>query len=132
MQQHMTQCQMKALCEALAVSRSGYRAWLHRPVNPYKEALKETVSISYSAHKARAGAPSITAEIKAKSFNVSVRTVGRIMQRLGLRARGCRKFKRTTDSNHKYGASPNLLERQFTATRPNQVWVGDITYIRTD
>jgi len=132
MQQHITQYRMKSLCEALSVSLSGYRAWLHRPVNPYKEALKETVSISYRAHKARAGAPSITAEIKAKGFNMSVRTVGRMMQRLGLRARGCRKFKRTTDSNHKYGASPNLLERQFTATRPNQVWVVDITYIRTD
>lgn len=132
MQQHITQYRMKSLCEALSVSRSGYRAWLHRPVNPYKEVLKETASISYRAHKARAGAPSITAEIKAKGFNVSARTVGRIMQRLGLRSRGCRKFKRTKDSNHKYGASPNLLDRQFTVARPNQVWVGDITYIRTD
>ena len=132
MQQHITQYRMKALCEALCVSRSGYRAWLHRPVNAYKLAFKEAVSASYRSHKARAGAPSIAAEIKVKGFNVSVRTVGRIMQRLGLRARGCRKFKRTTDSNHKYGASPNLLERQFTVTRPNQVWVGDITYIRTD
>ena len=132
MQQHITQYRMKALCEALSVSRSGYRAWIHRPVNTYKLVFKEVVSISYRAHKARAGAPSITAEIKAKGFNVSVRTVGRIMQSLGLRARGCRKFKRTTDSNHKYGASPNMLDRQFTVTRPNQVWVGDITYIRTD
>ncbi len=132
MQQHITQYRMKALCEALSVSRSGYRAWLHRPVNTYKLAFKEAVSVSYRAHKARAGAPSIAAEIKAKGFNVSVRTVGRIMQRLGLRARGCRKFKCTTDSNHKYGASPNLLDRQFTVIRPNQVWVGDITYIRTD
>ena len=51
---------------------------------------------------------------------------------LGLRARGCRQFKCTTVSNHKYGASPNLLDREFTVTRPNQVWVGDITYISTD
>ena len=94
--------------------------------------FKEAVSASYRSHKARTGAPSIAAEIKVKGFNVMMRTVGRIMQRLGLRARGCRKFKRTTDSNHKYGASPNLFDRQFTVTRPNQVWVGDITYIRTD
>jgi len=113
MQQHITQYQMKALYEALCVSRSGYRAWLLRLVNTYKLAFKEADSVSYRAHKARAGAPSITAEIKAKGFNVSVRTVGRIMQRLGLRARGCRKFKRTTDSNHKYGASPNLLDRKL-------------------
>ena len=132
MQQHITQYRMKALCEALAVSRSGYRAWLYRPVNRVKLAFKEAVSTSYLSHKARAGAPSIAADINIQGFNVSVRTVGRMMRSLGLRARGCRKFKCTTDSNHKYGASPNLLDRQFTATRPNQVWVGDITYIRTD
>lgn len=50
---------------------------------------------------------------------------------MGLRAKGSRKFKCTTDSNHQYGASPNLLDRQFAVTKPNQVWVGDITYIRT-
>lgn len=100
--------------------------------NIYKLAFKKAVSVSYCAHKARAGAPSITAEIQAKVFNVSVRTVGRMMRSLGLRAKGCRKFKCTTDSNHKYGASPNLLDRQFMVARPNQMWVGDITYIRTD
>lgn len=63
---------------------------------------------------------------------MSVRTVGRMMRSLGLRARGCRKFKCTTDANHKYGASPILLDRQFKVNSPNQVWVGDITNIRTD
>ena len=123
---------MKALCEALVVSRSGYRAWLNRPVNSIKLEFTEAVSPCYQSHNARAGAPSIAADIKTKGFNVNVRTVGRIIRSLGLRARGCRKFKRTTDSNHKYGASPNLLYRQFTVTRPNQVWVDDITYIRID
>ena len=132
MQQHITEYRMKALCEVLSVSRSGYRAWLSRPVNRVKLAFKEAVRICYHAHKALVGAPSITADIKTSGFNVSVRPVGRMMRQLGLRARGCRKFKRTTDSNHKVGASPNLLDRQFTVTRPNQVWVGDITYICTD
>lgn len=63
---------------------------------------------------------------------MSVRTVARIMQRLALRAKGSRTFKRTTDSNHAYAASPNLLNRHFKASAPNQVWVGDISYIRTD
>jgi len=132
MLQHIAQYRMKALWEALAVSRSGYRSWLCRPVNQCKLAFKEAVNTCYLAHKARAGAPSMTAEIKAKGFNMSVRSVGRMMRTLGLRARGCRKFKCTTDSNHTYGASPSLLDRQFKVTRPNQVWVGDITYIHTD
>ena len=70
--------------------------------------------------------------MQAQGFRVSERSVGRIMQSLGLRTKGSRQFKRTTDSNHQYVASPHLLERRFTAGRPNQVWGGDITYIRTD
>lgn len=132
MQKHLTTYRMVALCEALCVSRSGFHAWRTRPVNPAKLQLRNAIAACHASHKARAGAPSIAADVQAQGFCVSMRTVGRIMQALSLRAKSSRKFKRTTDSNHKYGASPNLLDRQFEATRPNQVWVGDITYIRTD
>ena len=71
MQQHITQYRMKALCEALAVSRSGYRSWLYRPVNRYKLAFREAVSTCYLAQKARAGAPSIAAEIQARGYIVA-------------------------------------------------------------
>ena len=80
MQQHITQYRMNALCEALAVSRSGYRSWLCRPIIQCKLAFKEAANTCYLAHKARAGAPSIAAEIKAKGFHMSVRTVGRMMR----------------------------------------------------
>ena len=43
-----------------------------------------------------------------------------------------RAYKITTNSNHSYAVSPNLLQRNFTANKPNQKWVGDITYIPTD
>jgi len=132
MQQHLTQYQPAALCEALAISRSGYHAWCKRPVNAARQTLTNAVAACHSRHKARAGAPSIAADVQAQGVAVSERTVGRIMQSLGLRAKGSRKFKCTTDSNHQYGASPNLLNRQFQVSQPNQVWVGDITYIRTD
>lgn len=132
MQKHISTYSMTALCEALSVSRSGYHAWRNRPVNQARGQLTQAVTACHASHKARAGAPSVTADLQAQGFSVSVRTVGRIMQSSGLRAKGSRKFKRTTDSNHQYGASPNVLNRAFTATRPNQVWVGDITYIRTD
>jgi putative transposase len=62
------------------------------------------------------------ASLQAQGFIVGVRTVGRVMRSLGLRAKSSRKFKCTTDSNHKYGTSPKLLNRHFMVIRPNQVW----------
>lgn len=132
MQQHLTQYSTVALCEALQVSRSGFHAWRTRPVNARKLQLSTAIAACHASHQARAGAPSIAADIQAQGLCVSVRTVGRIMQNLGLRAKSSVKFKRTTDSSHQYGASPNLLNRAFIVSKPNQVWVGDITYIRTN
>jgi transposase InsO family protein len=54
------------------------------------------------------------------------------MKQHGIRARGKRKFKATTDSNHSLPVAPNLLERNFSPTAPNTVWTSDITYIATD
>jgi putative transposase len=50
----------------------------------------------------------------------------------GIRAKGSRRFKVTTDSNHDLPIAPNLLDRQFTVAQPDKVWAGDITYIATD
>lgn len=50
----------------------------------------------------------------------------------GIRAKGKKRFKVTTDSNHDLPIAPNLLNRQFNVTQPDRVWVGDITYIATD
>lgn len=54
------------------------------------------------------------------------------MRRQGLRAKAARKFKATTNSNHRLPVAPNLLEQDFRADRPNQKWVSDITYIGND
>ncbi len=54
------------------------------------------------------------------------------MRKLGLRAKGKKKFKVTTDSNHNLPVAANLLDRDFSTTAPNQKWVSDITYIWTD
>jgi hypothetical protein len=57
--------------------------------------------------------------------------IKRIRKKLGLRCKQKRKFKVTTDSRHNLPVAPNLLERNFTVTAPNRVWVSDITYIST-
>jgi putative transposase len=55
-----------------------------------------------------------------------------LMQEHGIRARCKRKFVVTTDSKHHLPIAPDLVQRNFTAERTNQVWTGDITYIATD
>ena len=61
----------------------------------------------------------------------SASTGWRLMRENGIWARVRRRFRHTTDSNHRLPVAPNLLEQNFTATAPNQAWVGDITYIWT-
>jgi putative transposase len=129
MQEHRGQYSMGALCTALQVSRSGYYAWRAKVQSPCL--LNQAIEHQFVQDKARAGAPSIAHALQQSGMCCSVRTVGRRMQRLGLRARYAKKFKRTTHSNHAHAVAPNHLSREFAVSEPNRVWVGDITYLRT-
>src|ERR1035437_7160389 len=78
----------------------------------------------------------------ARSLGVVEQTLGnwvgklrvqRLMQKHGIQARGKRRFRVvTTDSRHQLPIAPNVLDRKFTVTAPNQAWVGDLTYIATE
>lgn len=70
--------------------------------------------------------------LQANGMKVSKERVRQTMQQNGIQARGKRKFVVTTDSKHNLPIAPNLLQRNFTATAPNQAWTGDITYIQTN
>lgn len=129
MQANRGQFSMRALCTALKVSRSGYYAWCSKDKSPCL--LNQAIARQFELDKARAGAPSITHALAHAGLACSVRTVGRRMQRLGLRVRYAKKFKRTTDSNHAHTVAPNHLSRKFAVSAPNRVWVGDITYLRS-
>jgi transposase InsO family protein len=71
-------------------------------------------------------------ELTAQGHRVSENTVARLMKESGLRAATARKFRHTTDSNHRLPVAQNVLDRQFQATGPNEKWVSDITYVWTD
>lgn len=64
-------------------------------------------------------------------FGISRKRVWRLKSGLGIHSTRHKAYKRTTNSNHKNPIAPNLIGRKFKATRPNQVWVSDITYIPT-
>ena len=78
------------------------------------------------------GAPRIKVELKALGFKVSNPRVDRIMKANHLSVKRKRKFRTTTNSNHKYPTAPNFLNQYFSVVRATQVWVSDITYVQTN
>jgi putative transposase len=122
------------MCNVFSLHRSGYYAWLKKkPGKRYQENEKldkKIVSI-FSAHKRRYGAPRITLDLLEDGENCSKNRIARRMVHLNIRAKGIKKYRLTTDSNHNYEIAPNLLNRDFKAVAPNQKWVGDISYIWT-
>ena len=78
------------------------------------------------------GWPKLWRELAARGVHAGKERVRKLMKANVLHARGKRKFKATANSNHTPPVLPNLLRRNFSAQQPNQVWTGDITYIRTD
>jgi putative transposase len=122
------------LCRVLGVSPSGYYAWAGRPASARvqrDEELGARVRTAHAASKGRYGSPRVHAELRANGEKVGRKRVARLMKAAHLAGRKRRKFKSTTDSNHAFPIAPNVLERDFTATAPNEAWVTDITAIWT-
>jgi putative transposase len=124
---------VSVLCETLGVSRSAYYAWRHHESSPRgreDNRLKPMIRAIFRENRRRYGARRITKDLLARSAACSRRRAGRLMRQMGLVAIQPRSFKpRTTDSRHTLGYSPNLLVDAPPASRLNQRWVGDITYV---
>jgi putative transposase len=127
---------VRVMCDALSVSPSGFYAWRSRPESPRKIANRELlvdIQRVHAQHRERYGAPRIHAELRAGGHAVSRKRVARLMHRHGIRARASRRYRVcTTDSKHSLPVAENLLDQNFVANRPDQVWLADITYISTD
>jgi putative transposase len=126
---------VRVMCDALSVSPSGYYAWRSRPESPREIANRELLSDIWRVHadhRGRYGAPRIHAELRAEGQSVSRKRVERVMRRHGIRAHAPRRYRVcTTDSKHSLPVAANLLDRNFVAEKPDQVWLADITYIPT-
>jgi putative transposase len=122
------------LCEAVGVSRSAYYAW--RCSTPSARAIANErvlaeIRAIHAEHEARYGSPRMLDELRERGHDVGKHRVARLMRENGIWARIRRRFRHTTDSNHRLPVAPNVLAQNFTATAPNQAWVGDITYVWT-
>jgi putative transposase len=125
------------LCRVVGASISGFYAWLRAipsvQVRAEAEAeLRGHVGRIFSARRRVYGSPRVHAELHREGRRHSRRRIERLMREMGLRARqGRRRTPRTTDSRHDLPVAPNLLDRNFTAERPDAVWLADISYIPT-
>jgi putative transposase len=126
---------VRGMCAALSVSPSGFYAWRSQPQSPRKIANREllvAIRRIHAQHRERYGAPRIHAELRAEGHTLSRKRVARLMRRHGIRARAPRRYRVcTTDSKHSLPVAANLLDQNFVANRPDQVWLADITYIPT-
>ena len=130
---------MSLSCEVLGVSTSGYhehrRRALGRPrpgARIGNDALLVHIRAVHAESRGEYGWPRVWKQLLAQGIRVGKERVRKLMKQHGIRARGKRKFKATTDSNHSLPVAPNLLERNFSPTAPNTVWTSNVTYIATD
>ena len=124
------------MCGVLGVSPAGYYAWRSRPESQRSAANRELVDDIRRVHRdtnGRYGSPRIHAELRAQGRGASRGRIERLMRRHGIRAIMAKPRRmRTTDSRHDFPIAPNLLERNFIAAAPNQIWLADITYVEAD
>lgn len=126
---------MKLMCQTLGVTRSRYYAWIAQQTPSARvlenKALTVEIEKIFLEYKCRYGSRRIRKLLIKMGYQVSRRRVCKLMKSQQLYCKTKRKFKQTTDSNHDLPISPNLLNRDFLTTLPNQIYVGDITYIPT-
>jgi putative transposase len=133
-----TQHPIRSLCEAFEVSTSGYYDWFNRFAQPGPRALANALLVLqitriHLASRATYGSPRIQQALLKDGLTPGRNRIARLMRQERLCGRAKGRFKvRTTDSNHDQPIAPNRLPELPAPTAPNQIWVGDITYIHTD
>ena len=122
------------MCHVLEVSRSGFYAWQRRPQSAQAQEtrrLDADIQRLFEAHKGRVGSPKMTHLLRQEGWRVGENRVARRMRALGLRSKVRRAYRTTTNSRHDHPVAPDRVQREFTAAGPDQVYVSDMTYIRT-
>jgi putative transposase len=133
---HAGEHAVSRMCQVLKVSTSGYYEWRERPPSAREQAnerLLEAIRRVHAESRGTYGSPRVQAALRRAGVCVGKHRVARLMRRHGIAgARPKRKRPVTTQRDGRAGAAPNLLAQDFVATRPNEKWLADITYIDTD
>jgi len=135
-QKYSKEFQIAVMCKVLKVDKSSYYHWIKAGciVKKADENLNELIEIIFVQGRQNYGTRRIKDQLKQRyGLLISRRRIGAIMKDLGLVARTKKRYKiNTTNSNHNLPIAPNLLERDFYASSPDEKYVGDITYIPTE
>lgn len=130
---HISCFPVKDMSKILDVSTSGYYKWRSRTPSKRDQhnliLLEEIKKIHYR-NKKRYGSPRIAKELEASGFHASEKLIRKLMKSASLKSVFKKKYRITTDSSHKYPVAKNILDRKFTASNKNEIWVSDITYIK--
>jgi transposase InsO family protein len=133
-QTHRAHHRIGLLCQALAVSRSGYYAWRHRPLSARARANADLVERMTHLHrqlKERYGALKLWRTLVAAGVSCGRHRVARLRRQQGLIATRTRRF-RVMHERHEFAPpAPNRLHQVFSAPAPNRIWAGDLTAIPT-
>ncbi|MFC2141459.1 IS3 family transposase [Acidobacteriota bacterium] len=121
---------VRKMCRVLGVSRSGYYRYLRRGLSRRHEESRSLLTkirqVWEWSHKIY-GSPRVTAELRDRGFRCGENRIARIMRENGIASLTRRRYKITTNSDHKLPVAEDLVERDFTATAPNRLWASDIS-----
>ena len=123
------------MCRVLGVTSSGYYGYMRRkrerPDDPYHRELLEAVCDIAKITDNTYGSRRMKKALNALSYSVSRNKASQLMNEAGVQVKYKKKYKVTTDSNHKNPLFENVLDRKFDVDTPDQAYVGDITYLWT-
>ena len=134
MSDHQALYPVRAMSRVLEVSPSGYYAWRKRAPSQRSKAnamLLEKIKRFHKESDGTYGAPRIHADLEAEKNGASLNRVARQMRAAGIQGVTRRRWTKTTVRGDNTRPAPDLVDRDFTATGPDELWVADITYIPT-
>jgi transposase InsO family protein len=135
MEQLASAHRVQRMCHAFEVSRSGYYKYLNQGKNGKRNKENNILSAEilniWVTSRRIYGSPRITAALRNEGYSVNKKRVERLMKINDIKARRKRKYHNTTNSRHNKPVAENLLMRNFVVDKPNKIWLGDITYLKT-
>lgn len=134
MKSYHARFKISVLCKTLGVSPSAYYAWLKRPPSARRQAdivLGDRLEALHRQSDSTYGRPRLQADLRDEGIRASDKRVARLMRERKLQGATRRKGFTTTVRDRNAKPAPDLVDREFTANEPDQLWVADITYIPT-